>query len=242
MQRLAFLLSVFLLGFAAPIHAAEPAAAVTFERDIEPILTRAGCNAGACHGKARGQNGFALSPLGFDPAFDHDAIVREGRGRRVFPAVPEESLLLHKATARVPHGGGPRLQAGSPWYEALRHWIATGMPHTPPDAPRLARIAVAPTERTLERGGSFPLRVTASFTDGSTEDVSGLAAFASSESALVGVDADGRVQAGPIPGEATISARFGGLFANCDVTIPLPGSVPVAGYDTLPRSNFIDGL
>ncbi len=225
-----------------PALGAGKRAAVTFERDIEPILTRAGCNAGACHGKARGQNGFALSLLGFDPAFDHDAIVREGRGRRVFPAVPEESLLLRKATARVPHGGGPRLQPGSPWYEVVRQWIATGMPHTPSDAPRLARIAVAPTERTLARGASFPLKVTATWTDGTTEDVTALAAFASSESAMVGVDADGRVLAGPIPGEATISARFGGLFAHCDVTIPLPGSVPAARYEALPRANFIDGL
>src|SRR5439155_12499008 len=179
------------------------------------------CNAGACHGQARGQNGFALSLLGFDPVFDHDAIVKEARGRRVFPAVPEESLLLRKATARVPHGGGPRLEPGSRWYETVRRWIAAGMPHTPPDAPWLERIAVEPTERTLGRGASFPLRVTAHFTDGSAEDVTALAAFASSESAMVGVDADGHVAAGPVPGEATISARFGGLFANCDVTIPL---------------------
>ena len=116
------------------------------------------------------------------------------------------------------------------------------MPRTPADAPRLERIAVEPTERTLNRSESFSLRVTAHFTDGSDEDVTHLAAFASSESALVDVDADGRVTAGPIPGEATISARFGGLFANCDVTIPLPGDVPAARYDALPRSNFIDDL
>src|SRR3954452_14668558 len=110
---------------------------VTFDRDVEPILTRAGCNAGACHGKARGQNGFALSLLAFDPESDHDAIVREARGRRVFPARPEESLLLRKATAQVPHGGGPRLEAGGPYYEAIRRWIAAGMPRTPADAPKL---------------------------------------------------------------------------------------------------------
>src|SRR4051795_11417623 len=89
-----------------PADGASGRSAVTFERDVEPILTRAGCNAGACHGKARGQNGFALSLLGFDPDFDFDAIAREARGRRVFPATPEESLLLRKATAAVPHGGG----------------------------------------------------------------------------------------------------------------------------------------
>ena len=92
------------------------------------------------------------------------------------------------------------------------------------------------------RGESFSLSVTAHFTDGSAEDVTNLASFASSESALVTVDADGHVKAGPIPGEATISARFGGLFANCDVSIPLLGTIPNARYDSLPRSNFIDEL
>ena len=221
------------------LQAAERAS-VTFERDIEPILTRAGCNAGACHGKARGQNGFALSLLGFDPAHDYDAIVKDSGGRRVSRLAPAESLLLDKATARLPHGGGLRMAPGTSNYETVLRWVAAGMPRTPPDAPRVERIAVEPTERTLKHSASFSLRVTAHFTDGSAEDVTSLAAFASSESALVKVDADGRVTAGPIPGDATISARFAGFFANCDVNIPLPGAVPAARYDALPRSNFID--
>src|SRR6516165_6205277 len=94
--------AVVLAGLPA-VEAGERAA-VTFERDIEPILTRAGCNAGACHGKARGQNGFALSLLGFDPAGDYVAVVKDAGGRRVSRLRPEESLLLRKATARVPHG------------------------------------------------------------------------------------------------------------------------------------------
>ena len=215
---------------------------VTFERNVEPILTRAGCNAGACHGKARGQNGFALSLLGFDPTLDYDAIVREGGGRRVSRVVPADSLLLRKASAQMPHGGGLRLAPTSQAYETVHRWIANGMPRTPPDAPRLERIAVSPTERTLKSSESFSLQVAAHFTDGSDEDVTALATFASSESALVNVDASGRVTAGPIPGDATISARFVGLFANCDVNIPLPGEIPGARYDALPRSNFIDEL
>ena len=221
------------------LQAAERSA-VTFERDVEPILTRAGCNAGACHGKARGQNGFALSLLGFDPAHDYDAIVKDAGGRRVSRLVPAGSLLLGKATARLPHGGGLRLAPGTSSYETVLRWVAAGMPRTPVDAPRVERIAVEPTEQTLKHSASFSLRVTAHFTDGSAEDVTSLAAFASSESALVKVDADGRVTAGPIPGDATISARFAGFFANCDVNIPLPGAVPAARYDALSRSNFID--
>src|SRR5207244_4070555 len=120
---------------------------VTFESDVMPVLSRAGCNAGACHGKARGQNGFALSLLGFDPDSDHAAIASEGRGRRVFPAAPEHSLLLLKPTALSPPGGGRRIEPGGPFYEVLRRWIVAGMPRTPPDAPRVARISVEPTER-----------------------------------------------------------------------------------------------
>ena len=161
---------------------------VTFERDVQPVLTRAGCNAGACHGKARGQNGFALSLFGFDPDHDYVAIVKESGGRRVSRVIATESLILSKATARLPHGGGLRLTPGSTAYETVLRWIASGMPRTPSDAPRLKRIAAEPTERTLKRSESFPIRVTAHFSDGSEEDVTKLAAFASSESALVGVE------------------------------------------------------
>jgi hypothetical protein len=228
-----------MLGLLPDLEATEHSR-VTFERDVEPILTRAGCNAGACHGKARGQNGFALSLLGFDPGHDYDAIVKDAGGRRVSRLVPADSLLLGKATARLPHGGGLRLVPGTSSYETVLRWVRTGMPRTPPDAPRIANISIEPTERTLKQSASFRLRVTAHLTDGSAEDVTSLAAFASSESALVKVDADGGVTAGPVPGDATISARFGGLFANCDVNIPLPGAVPAARYDALLRSNFID--
>src|SRR5437762_1748161 len=101
-------------------------AAVTFEADIQPLLTRLGCNAGACHGKARGQNGFALSLLGFDADFDYDAITQEARGRRLLPAAPESSLFLRKPTGQVSHGGGKRLDPRDPGYDVLRRWIAAG--------------------------------------------------------------------------------------------------------------------
>jgi hypothetical protein len=214
----------------------------TLERDVEPILTRYGCNAGACHGKQRGQNGFQLSLLGFAPGFDLDALAHEARGRRIFPADPERSLLLLKATARLPHGGGKRLEPGAPPYEVIRRWISAGTPCDPSDAPRLVKIAVDPEERIMAGGEGLPLRVTAHFSDGFTEDVTGLAAFQSNESAIASVGPDGRVTASPIPGEVAITARFRGQFATCYVTIPLPGSVPASVYDKLPRRSKIDGL
>ena len=215
---------------------------VTFERDIQPILTRAGCNAGACHGKASGQNGFKLSLLGFDSDFDHIAIAREGGGRRVLRAFPDESILLRKATAEMPHGGGRRIEPGSPFYKTLRQWIVLGLPRTPAESPRLTKVVMEPVERRVGRGEGFNVSAAAIYSDGSRQDVTHLAAFASNDATLVGVDPNGLVKAGAFPGEATISARVGGMFANCDVTIPLPGDVPASVYAALPRSNFIDGF
>ncbi|HEX5446152.1 MAG TPA: hypothetical protein VFW87_20155, partial [Pirellulales bacterium] len=89
-----------------PARPAIVAGEVNFELDVMPVLTAAGCNAGACHGKSHGQNGFALSLLGYDPDFDFASIVTDSHGRRVFPAAPENSLLLRKPTLAIPHGGG----------------------------------------------------------------------------------------------------------------------------------------
>src|SRR5688572_17053520 len=106
---------------------------VSFELDVQPILTKARCNSGGCHGKAEGQNGFKLSLLGFDAAADHDSIVKEGRGRRIALAAPSQSLLVRKAAAEVPHGGGLKIEAGSPQYRRLLRWIASGAPAEAPD-------------------------------------------------------------------------------------------------------------
>src|SRR5688500_8669341 len=155
MTRCSPLLAILL----APALAA--AGPPTFERDVAPILARHGCNAGACHGKARGQNGFALSLLGFDPDFDYAAITAEGKGRRVFPAAPDSSLLLRKASGQVPHGGGKKLAVTDPAYDVLRRWIVAGCPRTPADAPRVVRITVDPAERLLGFKQQQQLRVTA---------------------------------------------------------------------------------
>jgi hypothetical protein len=215
---------------------------VTFERDIEPLLARLGCNAGACHGKARGQNGFALSLLGFDPEFDYAAITKDSHGRRVFPANPEFSLLLRKASGQVAHGGGKRLPAEGPYYDLVRRWIVAGCPRTPASAPSVTRLAIEPPEATLAAQAEHQLHVTAHFSDGSSEDVTHLAMFQSSESVFASVSADGLVKAGSLPGEAAIMARFREKFAVANVLIPLPTAVPADTYARLPRRNFIDGL
>jgi hypothetical protein len=214
----------------------------TFERDVEPILAAAGCNTGPCHGKARGQNGFALSLLGFDADFDYTAIALEGRGRRVFPAAPERSLLLLKPLGEVPHGGGKRIEPESVEYQTLRRWIELGMPRRQPTDPVLQRVAVEPSERVLANHATLALRVTAHYSDGSTRDVTRMASYQSNEVAVAGVGRDGVITTGPIPGAAAIMARYMGRIATCSVAIPLPGTVPAEVYAKLPRHNFIDEL
>ena len=218
--------------------------AVTFESDVQPLLTRLGCNSGACHGKSRGQNGFALSLLGFDSDFDYAALVGEARGRRVFQAAPESSLVLRKASGQVPHGGGKRLEVGSPHFEILRRWIEAGAPRTPEDAPQLVKVTAEPATRSLAPKESFPLRVIAEYSDGSRRDVTDAAAYQSNDKTIAAVaeGTDGVIQAGPVPGEAAIMARYMNFIAVCAVTIPLPGTVPDAAYEKLPRSNEIDEL
>ncbi|QEL17253.1 DUF1549 and DUF1553 domain-containing protein [Limnoglobus roseus] len=213
----------------------------TFERNVEPILTRYGCNSGGCHGKARGQNGFALSLLGFDTDFDYNAIVTEARGRRLFAADVDFSLFLRKACGDVPHGGGRKLPKDSPEYALLRAWIVAGTPRTPKDAPTLAKITVSPTEKLLTFNTALPLRVMAHFSDGSSEDVTKLAAFQSNDSGYAAVDATGTIKTGPIAGEAAVTARYADKFAVSNVLIPLPGTVNAKLYEKLPRQNFIDG-
>ena len=219
----------------------KPRPAVSFELDVMPILTAKGCNQGACHGKARGQNGFQLSLLGFDPDFDFAALTQQARGRRVFPAAPERSLVLQKATAALAHGGGVRIEPGSADYEVILRWIAAGTPRRVENEPKLVSVAVSEAEKYLKPEESFQLAVTGKYSDGTTRDVTSRTQFQSSEMGIVGVDGAGKVKAGPIPGEATIMARYMNVIAICDVAIPLPGEVSDDVYERLPRQNFIDG-
>ena len=214
---------------------------VTFESDIQPILTRLGCNAGACHGKARGQNGFQLSLLAYDDDFDFAAIATEARGRRIFPANPAFSLFLRKASGQTAHGGGRKLPEGELPYRMIERWIAAGTPRTPVSAPKIEKVTVFPDSRLMGFKTTQQLALTAHYSDGSTRDVTHLAQYSSSESAYAAVDASGKVKAGPIAGEATIMARYAEKFAVSSVLIPYPGLTTDSLYSKLPVKNFIDG-
>lgn len=219
---------------------ADEAKAVSFELQVQPIMAARGCSTGACHGKQRGQNGFQLSLLGFDPEFDYAALTMNARGRRIFPSAPEKSLLLLKATGQAPHGGGQRFRVDSDEYRILRDWIVAGLPRRVPDEPTLTAVTASPTERFMKPGETLPLQVTAHYSDGTSQDVTRMAMFQSNESAIVAVDDMGLIEAGPIPGEASIMARYMNVIATCNVAIPLAGEVPDELYAKLPRQNFID--
>jgi hypothetical protein len=228
-----------LLAAATPLRADEP---VSFDLDVLPILTARGCNTGACHGKQRGQNGFQLSLLGFDSEFDYAALTKNARGRRVFPAAPERSLLLQKPTGEAPHGGGQRLTLGDDDYQVIHRWIEQGMPRRIPGEPTLERVVVEPADVLMAPQEERPLRVMAYYSDGSSREVTARTSFQSNESAIVAVDPSGMLKAGPIPGETAIMSRYMNVIAVTNVAIPLPGEVPAELYEQLPRHNFIDDL
>jgi hypothetical protein len=211
-----------------------------FVNDIEPLLSRLGCNAGGCHGRASGQNGFKLSLFGFDPAFDYAALVKEARGRRLFPAAPDSSLLLMKATGRAAHGGGRRLSPESDDYRILVRWIGQGAPRGDATAPTLKSLAILPQQRVLDQGSSQQLVVLARYSDGSNRDVTRQAQFQSNEAAVAGVDGDGLVRTFDLAGEAAVMARYMGQVAVFRALVPLGKSI--TRYPEFPVNNFIDKL
>ncbi|HET6246801.1 MAG TPA: DUF1549 and DUF1553 domain-containing protein [Tepidisphaeraceae bacterium] len=211
---------------------------VNFPNQIVPIFTKLGCNSGGCHGKSGGQNGFRLSLLGFEPTEDYEHLVKESRGRRIFPADPERSLLLLKATGTLPHGGGKRIEIGSDEYRLLVRWISQGMPYGKADDPVIKSIEVFPQQRIMARGGDQQLLVTARYSDGSTEDVTRQALFEANEKEMAGVDSSGFVNVNQQPGDVAVMVRYQARVGVFRSMIPLGAKV-----DNLPvAKNFIDDL
>jgi len=211
---------------------------VSFQHEVIPILTKARCNSGGCHGKAEGQNGFKLSIFGYDAAADHVSLILESRTRRVSAADPERSLLLRKGSAEVPHGGGRKIEPGSYRYQRLRRWIAEGSPFAVPGESPITGIEVEPAQQVLLAEGSQQLRVTAIDAEGRRQCVTVEAEYESNASTIADVDHRGLVQATSTPGEAAILVRYLGHVAVCRVTLPRPG----VQFERPVEKNFIDGL
>jgi hypothetical protein len=199
---------------------------INFGNQIVPVFTKLGCNSGGCHGKASGQNGFRLSLLGFEPELDYTTLVKEARGRRVFPAAPESSLLLLKATGTIAHGGGKRMEVGSDEYKLMRRWIAAGMPFGNADDPVVTRISVYPEHRILKRHSKQQFAVYAHYSDGFVEDITRRAQYDSNDTEVAVVDPTGVVRTLALSGEAAIMARYQGQVAVFRATVPLDSKVP----------------
>lgn len=233
----AVLLLTLLLS--STLVAQESTSPVSFVNDVVPVLTKAGCNSGPCHAKApSGQNGFQLSLLGFETSDDYEHIVKENRGRRIFAPVPEQSLLLLKATAGSPHGGGQRLNADSHSYRLLLDWIRQGAPSDVGTAPALKKLVVEPSRGQVLPYATQQLKVLAEYSDGVQRDVTSVALFESNDKAMAEVNAAGLVQVSDIPGKVSIMVRFQGMVSVFNAAVPL--GAPVEAVPA--SSNFVDDL
>ncbi|MCB1226480.1 MAG: DUF1553 domain-containing protein, partial [Verrucomicrobiales bacterium] len=220
-------------------HGAETPRPASFVNNVMPILTKAGCNAGACHAKADvGQRGFRLSLLGFEPQEDYEHIVKEGKGRRVFPSAPEQSLFVLKAANIVPHGGGKKLDPDSEEYQTLVRWIGEGMAFSTENDPKLEGIAVSPPQKLMKPNASQQLKVTARFSDGTTRDVTHMALYEPNDRAMAETTEQGLVKTLDLPGNVAVMVRYSGMVSTFRAAIPL--GLPVEQVP--PARNFIDEL
>ena len=211
---------------------------VHFANEIVPIFTKLGCNSGGCHGKSDGQNGFKLSLLGFYPDDDYEYLVHEDRGRRLFPADADYSLLLLKPANLLPHGGGKRMAPGTYEWQLLANWISQGSPAGSEDDAKLDRIAVLPASREMNINSKQQLSVVAHYSDGSTRDVTQLASYEANQPEMVFTEPGGRVVVASTPGEAAVMVRFQGQVTVFRAIIPQGLAVP----QLPPQKTFIDQL
>lgn len=213
---------------------------VSFRRDVMPILFRAGCNSGTCHGSARGKDGFHLSLFGYDPKGDYFRIKEEMIGRRINVASPERSLLLQKATGNVPHTGGKLFSSDSEYYRTLLHWIQAGASDDVGPVPEVVGLELSDGSFVFDGSGKKDaIRVTALVSDGSRRDVTTLARYHSNNASVVDIDMSGRVTATG-PGDSNVFARFNRFTVGAEVIV-LPPAEDFA-WPNPPAVNYIDRL
>jgi hypothetical protein len=220
---------VTVTGLTAPVP-------VSFRYEVQPLLTKSRCNAGGCHGKAEGQNGFKLSLFGFDDEADYDAIVNEGRGRRLDRASPGESLLFVKGAALLPHGGGSKIERTGRQAALLLRWLHEGSPFASPADQPVVRIEVEPADLVLLPLATQQLRVTAIDAAGRRHCVTRQAEYVSNAPAIIAATSQGLLEATEVPGEAAILVRYLDQVTTCRVARPRPqtiGTRPIV-------HNFID--
>lgn len=215
----------------------EPVPQIGFGHYVSPILSRAGCNSGACHASQYGKGGFVLSVFGFEPEKDRDAIAVDRYQRRINYIDPERSLFLKKPTMQIAHGGGKRLELESPDYQTLLTWIRNGAPGPRADEPKVTGIEVFPKQRVAGPEQTQQLRVVATYTDETTRDVTHWAKFDSLDDGVAAVSEDGLVRVVG-RGQASIMIRFEGHAQNAMFVVPYGESQLVDWKN----NNFVDEL
>lgn len=212
-----------------------------FDAHVQPILTRAGCNGGACHGALAGKGGFRLSLRGYDSQADHFAITRQDHGRRIEPADPGRSLLLAKPSVLVSHRGGLRLKEGSRDYKILAEWIAQGAVGPRSDDRKLTSIELLPGEARLKPNDSVNLVVQARYSDGQVEEVTHWTKFSSTNEAVAQIDENGRVKVLGF-GKGALVAWFSSRVAIASIVVPYDRQISLAAYSDFQPRNFIDDI
>jgi hypothetical protein len=212
---------------------------VSFVRDVMPVLSRVGCNAGTCHGAEKGKGGFKLSLRGYDPLFDHRSLTDDLSGRRFNRAAPDTSLMLLKTSGSVPHVGGALIQPGEPYYELLRAWIAGGV-QADLASPRVKALEVVPGSAVVGLPGQKQqLAVYATYTDGKVRDVTSEAFLESSNTEVATVDRAAIVTA-VRRGETTVMGRYEGAYAAA--TVIVMGDRQGFAWKPVDEYNWVDTL
>ena len=213
----------------------------SFRHDVQTVLTKTGCNMGACHGAQAGKKGFKLALRGYDNFMDYNTLTRQSKGRRVTLADPARSLILLKATGAIPHGGGTRFDDDSLEYKIVSEWIAEGAPAPGPKDPTVVGLEIFPRQATLAAGASQQILVRALYSDGRQRDVTHWAKYTSTEAGVATIDDLGKVSVTG-RGEAAITVWFASRVTVASISVPYEKEVPAESFATSPRVNFIDDL
>lgn len=209
----------------------------SFQNDVVPVLSRLGCSSGTCHGANSGKGGFKLSLRGYAPELDYLWITRQLSGRRISREAPEKSLFLRKPLMEVAHGGGRRLERGSPEYQVLLGWLLEGAPGPDEKDPKLVSLEALPGDRIYRPREKQGVLIEAKFSDGHVEDVTDRAVYRSNDTGVAGVSEDGTIETGA-PGATAVQAKYMDQLAVLRVTVPFPQKVNPAAW---PRpANYVD--
>ena len=212
---------------------------LSFRHDVLPVLSKLGCNSGACHGALAGKGGFRLSLRGYDPPQDHFTMTRQAKGRRIEPADPGRSLVLAKPSGGIPHQGGIRFDVDSRDYRIMAEWISSGAASPSENDPTLEALQVFPDLMTLPIGETAEFIAQATYSDGRVVDVTPWVIWTSTDETVAQIDNGGHVEVIG-SGDGAVTAWFSSQIAISRVTSPYPASIEEEVFAAAPVRNFID--